>query len=316
MTISANILSSEWTDAYTPINRTYLTNNPLPLNDIPIGYFSVVNGRKIRPFVIGSTANVNDEFVWYKFSTEEWIYENNRSFPSDNFKLFDGHYWQDYSYVIKTNLDANEWINVYNKFVHPVGLQLFSAIAIEMIVRNEWYEEMNYNSPDLENNFAWLESLVPPARLRTNLLGHHTPKYQPGWLRDKILKYLFKYLLPDEENLLRLLLLNHNLRYGPVDVQTSFVRKKWQEYEKFIDPCQLNAGWLNKTIAEAEEEFSVTNSCRIHNISVFGKETNIFEYSFYDTDFGEGIGVWEDSSFDEGSGEGSGVWNESSYEDL
>lgn len=316
--ISADVYAAEWTTEYEVTDRFYLSNDPLPTEDIPVGYYAVVNGRKIRPYVIGTTSIVDGEFVWHKDFIETWVYETKKSFASHDYKLFDGYYWQDYSYVIKSNLDADEWLNAYKKFVHPAGLQLFSAISIEMIARNEWYEPLDYNSPDLENNFDWLKSLVPPARLNPNSIGYHTPKYQPGYLRDKVLRYLFAYLLPGihDESLLRLLILNYSLLLGTTDVQTSFVRRKYQEYEKFIDPCEIGAGWLSKTIAEAEEDFVYTNSCRIHNISTFFHEETIFDYSFYDPEFGEGSGVWSGSSYDTDGGDGSGVWESSSYENL
>ena len=318
LTISADVLSADWTAEYETTDRFYLTENPLPLVDIPVGYLSVVNGRTFRPFVLGITSVVNDEFVWHKHFTESWVYENHRSFPSDEYKLFDGYYWQDYSYVIKSNLDAEDWLSAYKKFVHPAGLQLFSAIAIEMISRNEWNEPLDYSSTDLENDFTWLKALVPPARLDANSIGYHTPKYQPGYLRDKVFRYIFTYLLPEihDETLLRLLILNYRLALGPNDVQSSFVRRQYQATEKFIDPGQIGAGWLNKTIEEAEEDYVYTNSCRIHNISIFFREDTIYDYSFYDTELGEGDSIWESSFFDTESGEGSGVWSSSSYEDL
>jgi hypothetical protein len=92
--ISTNILAAEWLDEYNvSSSREYLTQNPLPISGLDVGHLAVVNGRKIRPFVFGITSYVNDEFVWHKHFTEEWIYSTTHSFLSDNYKIQDGRYW-------------------------------------------------------------------------------------------------------------------------------------------------------------------------------------------------------------------------------
>lgn len=316
--ISTDALASAFLSDYavTPTRR-YLTTNLLP-DDAELGSLAIVNGGQYRPYVLGQATIIGDETVWQRYFTEIWEYENHRSFASDEYKIFDGYYWQDYSYVIRSDLDSTAWLDEYRKFIHPAGLKMFSAIAIEIVSRNEWLNELDYTSSDLNTDDRWLKAFIPPHNLDSTSIGFHTPKYQPGYLRDKVLRYLFKYLITDEENaaLVRTAILAFKFISGPLDVRTSNVRRQYQISEKFIDPCKIGDGWLSKTIASAEEGLTNTNSCRIFNISSFIGSDLIYDYSFYDEDGGDGSGVWDGSFYDEAGGAGSGVWNGSSYEIL
>ena len=247
-----------------------------------------------------------------------WVYENHKSFPSDNFKIFDGHYWQDYSYVVRSDLDSSVWYDDYLRFVHPAGLKLFSAIVIEIILRNRWDTPIDYSSSDLSVDDSWLQGFIPPYnRDRSN--GYHSPKYQPGYLRDSILKYIFTYLLPqnNDDDLLRLVIVDLKYFLGGkdgVDVRNSFVRAQYQASEKFVDTLEIGAGMLDKTNEQAEELYSNTNRCRFTALSVIIGSRASIDYSYYDEDGGDGVGAWSSSSYDEDGGDGVGAWSSSSYD--
>lgn len=283
--IRADILSNDWTANYEVTPRTYLSSNPLP-NDAPVGQFAIMNGGFLRPFIFGQATLVNGLVVWQKYSyILEYKYGDNRSFISDNRKLFDGNYWQDYSYVIKSDLDATAWYDEYRKFVHPAGLKMFSAIAIEVVSRNKWTEEVNYESSDSLNDFSWLRALIPPSVYNDASIGYHTPKFQPGYLREKILRYVITYLLPGnhDTNLLRLVLLSFQYITPAINVQTSYVRTQYQGSEKFIDDCKVSEGWLSKTVGGASEEYSIINKDKIYNISSYvnPKPTTLDGVAYY-----------------------------------
>jgi hypothetical protein len=316
--ISADVLAAEWLTTYEITPRKYLTSFDLPV-DVNVGTLAVMNGGVYRPFVLGRATIIDGDIVWQRYLTEVWEYENHRSFASDEYKIFDGYYWQDYSYVIRSDIDSIVWFDEYRKFVHPAGLKMFAAIAIEIVSRNEWFNELDYTSEDLNTDDTWMQAFIPPYIRNSSSIGFHTPKYQPGYLRERIMRYIFKYLIPGNHDteLLRLVIMMFKFVFGPTDVRTSFIRRQYQGSEKFIDPCQIGDGWLSKTIVDAEEPFSNTNRCKIYNISPFIKQhMSIFDYSFYDEAGGDGSGVWAGSSYDEAGGDGSGVWAGSSYENL
>jgi hypothetical protein len=315
--ISADVLSADWLDTIAIADREYLTTFDLP-TDVEPGHLAVVNGMTTHPFVVGVASEFDGNIVWERAAPDEWVYTDHKSFVSDDFKLFDGHYWQDYSYVIRSDLDSSVWYDDYLKFVHPAGLRMFSAIVIEMAALNKWDHYMSYESTDINTDDSWMMSLIPPHILDARSIGFHSPKYQPGFLRDKLLKYIFTYLFDStaDQGLVRLVLLTIKTLTGPTDVRSSLVRRQYLVSEKFVDPCEIGAGMLSKVIGEADEEFSITNRARFLNLSAFINSPNIWDYAYYDEEEGDGSGVWDSSSYDEDGGDGSPPFDGSSYEDL
>ena len=56
------------------------------------------------------------------------FYYNNGGFLSDNKKLFDGHYWQNFSYEIKSPLNFENYKDMLKNILHPAGTIAFSSI--------------------------------------------------------------------------------------------------------------------------------------------------------------------------------------------
>lgn len=315
--ISADVLSSDWLDIIPLTSREYLTTSNLPTNVQP-GHIAIMNGMTTHPFVVGVSSLIDGNIVWERATPDEWVYTDNKSFVSNDFKLFDGRYWQDYSYVIRSDLDSSVWYDDYLKFVHPAGLRMFSAIVIEMAALNKWDHYMSYETTDINTDDAWMKSLIPPHVLDARSIGFHSPKYQPGFLRDKLLKYIFTYLFDAtaDHDLIRLVLLTIKTLTGPTDVRSSLIRRQYLISEKFVDPCEIGAGMLNKVISEADEAFSTTNRARFLNLSAFISFPNTWDHSYYDEDGGDADIDLGSSSYDEDGGDGSHPFDASSYEDL
>jgi hypothetical protein len=64
--------------------------------------------------------------------------DNNRSKTSDVYRLNDNHRWQNYSYVIYTQLAKSEWGLEYAKYIHPAGLKFFTTLTLELTNNNDW----------------------------------------------------------------------------------------------------------------------------------------------------------------------------------
>lgn len=305
---------------YTPFQitpeRVYFSSNYLPTIDIIPDQIAVVNGMVKHPYVTGVSVLEPDFGISWKQSNinDEWIYEDKKSFLSDEFKVFDGYYWQDYSYVIKSDLDSSVWYDEYLKFVHPAGLKLFSAAVIEIVLRNEWYDKLNYVTTGTDDK--WLKSLIPPHNLDINSIGYHTPKYQPGFLRDQLFRYVFTYLFDKDSrnDYVRLLLIDLKILLNSINNRNSVVRNRYQNNEKFIDVIKLGDGLLDKTIAEFEEPYSPTNNCKLINFSTIVTINSRFGTSYYDTDYGQGEGVWFGSSYEYNDDTPPSPWNNSSIE--
>ena len=248
----------------------------------------------------------------------EWVdettyeYSDNRSFASDSIKLYDGYFYQDYSYVIKSDLDSGIWLNDYLRFVHPSGLKLFTSIVIETFLRNEWNDKLDYTADNV-NTSDWLKVLTPPHILDDRLFGYHSPKYQPGFLRDSFFKYIYTYLFNEEDqDLLRLVIFGYKFIFIPTKFRDEQVRERYLTTEKFIDPLQIGAGMLNKTIESADEVYSYTNQTRHLNISSFISITTTFGDSYYDENDTSPSSGWDIGEFYLDEGPTANNWDQGS----
>lgn len=82
------------------------------------------------------THNENDELgitaqpIIGGIGTSEGFYENTKSFLSDDKYLFDGHYYQDFSYVIKASTTLDRYIDILKQLAHPAGNAVYGDINI------------------------------------------------------------------------------------------------------------------------------------------------------------------------------------------
>jgi hypothetical protein len=56
-------------------------------------------------------------------------YEDEASFLSDSKYLFDGNYYQEYSYDIKTSIPRDSYLENYNSTMHLAGTKMFSTFV-------------------------------------------------------------------------------------------------------------------------------------------------------------------------------------------
>jgi len=105
-------------------------------------------------------------------------------------KIQDSHFWQDFSYQLKSTVSTERWIDSYERLVHPAGMKFFVSVLVESVLRSRWEDVETYTS-DVDNTEKWIENLRPP-RLRGFLSteGYHTPRYQPGWLSTTIAEFI------------------------------------------------------------------------------------------------------------------------------
>jgi len=58
-------------------------------------------------------------------------YFDENGFLSYNKKIFDGYYYQDYSYVLKNKIQFNEYEQVLKRLIHPAGTKMFGEYIIQ-----------------------------------------------------------------------------------------------------------------------------------------------------------------------------------------
>jgi len=63
-------------------------------------------------------------------------YRENRGKVSSNKKIQDGHYYQDFSYELKSRISLDSYFEVLRNLVHPAGLRMFGSILSKASIDN------------------------------------------------------------------------------------------------------------------------------------------------------------------------------------
>ena len=61
-------------------------------------------------------------------------FESNDGFLSDKDHIYDGFYYQDYSYVVRTSLSFDKYADILKNIIHVAGTQAFFEIAFETFI--------------------------------------------------------------------------------------------------------------------------------------------------------------------------------------
>ena len=119
-------------------NQTRGNNAVITSGDLSIGAITSVS---ITDFGIGftstpsATSNAGDNNATFTVSINTLAstsgeYTNEDSLLSGKDKIQDSFYYQDYSYVLKTDISINEFRDPVKSFIHPAGWNLFGEISI------------------------------------------------------------------------------------------------------------------------------------------------------------------------------------------
>ena len=204
-------ISGPLKDAFWTYDET--TNNPV-LTGFKVVY-ETTDGSEFVNFGDGSSRKtlISSVSLRHQFGLISDLggqYYNRKGFISDVNKLQDSNFWQDYSYQIKGKVQLSEWENQYLKLVHPAGLKMFSALALQLARTGVWqgplrkpvdsrdyndnpYYVRNIDDASGEQLTEFLQRFIPPwktlsdaARTSNDFIAEqnsfHMPFYQPGWL--------------------------------------------------------------------------------------------------------------------------------------
>ncbi len=67
-------------------------------------------------------------------NVKEGRFKDSRGMLSDVNKLQDNYYYQNYSYVVRSNVPSNKWMDIVKKTAHPAGTAIFGELTIEQTV--------------------------------------------------------------------------------------------------------------------------------------------------------------------------------------
>lgn len=98
-------------------------------------------------------------------------YANNDGKLSSNKRLFDGTYYQDFSYVLRSEIAFSRYKETYKKLVHPAGFKMFGSV----LIRRNLVDTLPFHSEF--------------QRYEIPYIGHYTP-YRMGTTADLYNKYV------------------------------------------------------------------------------------------------------------------------------
>lgn len=101
----------------------------------------------------GATATVNIGPIF----TADGFFGNNDGKLSSNKVLQDSFFFQDYSYVLKTEVTIDKWLGTVKKVIHPAGLKVFGEVIIFRCIESEAPHETRFQAFEIP------------------LIGHYTP---------------------------------------------------------------------------------------------------------------------------------------------
>jgi hypothetical protein len=97
-------------------------------------------------------------------------YANNDGKLSSNKRMFDGSYYQDFSYVLRSEIAFSRYRETYKKLIHPAGFKMFG----EVLIKRNLVDSLPFHSEF--------------QRYEIPYIGHYTP-YRMGTTAD--LYYLY-----------------------------------------------------------------------------------------------------------------------------
>jgi len=104
--------------------------------EISIFYSGYAFEREIFDFTIVSPngGSVDLTFTTGAEYTRPGRFKDSRGMLSNVNKLQDNYYYQNYSYVIRSDIPQNRWTNVVKNTVHPAGMAVFGELSISQTV--------------------------------------------------------------------------------------------------------------------------------------------------------------------------------------
>ena len=101
----------------------------------------------------GATADVLLDSIF----TADGFFGNNDGKLSSNKVIQDSFFYQDYSYVLKTEVTIDNWLGTVKKVIHPAGLKVFGEVTIFRCIESEAPHQTRFQAFEIP------------------LIGHYTP---------------------------------------------------------------------------------------------------------------------------------------------
>ena len=118
----------------------------------------------------GLLTEANPTVLWHAESTGH--YASTKGFLSDINAIQDNYYYQNYSYVVQSDVGIGEWRRIVKQLLHPAGLEIFG----EMLIEGELEDGSGIYYHDawsfLKKSFIFFKSMVGMANQAIQHLHH------------------------------------------------------------------------------------------------------------------------------------------------
>ena len=176
-------------NAYTVDGSPKGNNATLAVSAIAIGAIKTVEvynfgaGYTELPTLTTTTGNRNAELTATLGAYAEYAgyYVGSKGLISGTPKIQDNFYYQDFSYVLKTDLDITDYRDSVKRLTHPSGMLLFGEVAFRNKVSVEMFDagERNVNSIEPDTGKTAATATVPKYRLTLPTINSYANvKYQ------------------------------------------------------------------------------------------------------------------------------------------
>jgi hypothetical protein len=108
------------------IKKIGISNSGLNYSgDVLVNIFSEAGAQSAKVFALRSAVT---NYAGY--------FSGNRGKVSSNKKIQDGHYYQDFSYELKSEVSLDTYFNVLKKIIHPAGMRMFGSVLVKKAIDN------------------------------------------------------------------------------------------------------------------------------------------------------------------------------------
>lgn len=113
---------------YTLDDGTYATRNSILLASVSKKF---ENGERLILKNAENNEIVNIENLYVEYYEEaQGVWEGTKGFLNSDMVIQDSHYYQDFSYIIQSNVSISKWRNIVKNLIHPAGLEFFGDLLL------------------------------------------------------------------------------------------------------------------------------------------------------------------------------------------
>ena len=136
--VSANLISFDYDDTKSGINANVtadstIANGHVVSLDLVDSGFGYANGDVLNFVSQDGTLSGTTKLILEKQGKGEGYFRNQKGFLSQNSNLFDGQFYQEYSYQIISRLPFEKYSDMFKKVLHVAGTEVFGKVLLEEI---------------------------------------------------------------------------------------------------------------------------------------------------------------------------------------